>query len=67
MDSDDDAVAEALKAATDLSDVALLEMGMNGRSLVLEKYQWSQISKDLLDGYRWIVNGGTAPKCVYTG
>lgn len=67
VDPNDQSVAEALKAATELSDSALLEMGERGRALVIEKYQWSQIAKQLLDGYQWIIAGGAPPSCLFKG
>lgn len=46
-----DPLADALRKATGLSDAERREMGMRGRKLVEEKYQWPAIGRQMLTAY----------------
>jgi glycosyltransferase involved in cell wall biosynthesis len=59
-----DPLAEALKAAINLTDAERSEMGQRGRALVREQYSWEKISEDMLRVYEWVNNGGAPPDCV---
>ena len=57
-------LAEALEDATQLSDAKLSQMGMNGRALVEEKYQWDSIAEKMVADYQWILGQGPKPTNV---
>lgn len=42
----------------------LRAMGLRGRALVEEKYQWPGIAERMLEFYDWILNGGKRPDFV---
>jgi glycosyltransferase involved in cell wall biosynthesis len=42
----------------------LRAMGLRGRALVEEKYQWPGIAERMLEFYDWILNGGKQPDFV---
>lgn len=60
-------LSEALEDATQLPCARLSEMGMNGRALVEEKYQWDSIAEEMLAGYRWMIGNGPRPSNVLLG
>jgi glycosyltransferase involved in cell wall biosynthesis len=60
-------LAEALRAATRLSDAERAEMGRRGRELIAEKYDWHQCAKKMTDVYRWLAVGTPRPDCVRSG
>lgn len=53
-----------LQAALGAGSEELRAMGMRGRRLVEEKYQWPGIAERMLEFYRWILNGGDKPDFV---
>ena len=44
--------------------VQLAEMGLSGRKWMLRDYSWEGVSAQLLQVYRWLVEGGETPLCV---
>ncbi len=62
-----DAIAAALKQATDLAPHDLQAMGARGRSLVMEKYSLDATIDDMLAVYEWALHGGALPACVMPG
>ncbi len=48
-------IARALTEALQLSDEERLAMGSRGRTLVAGRYQWSAISRDMIEVYRALV------------
>jgi hypothetical protein len=42
----------------------LRAMGLRGRKLVEENYQWPGIAQKMLAFYKWILNGGSKPTFV---
>jgi len=59
-----DPLAEAIKHATSLSDIELLEMGQRGRDYVAREFGWDDIGKKMVKFYEWIIYGGVAPYFV---
>jgi glycosyltransferase involved in cell wall biosynthesis len=57
-------LAAAIREATSLPDQERHEMGQRGRRLVMEKYSWSQIGKDMLSVYEWMLGTGPTPECI---
>jgi glycosyltransferase involved in cell wall biosynthesis len=61
---DEDDLAEALRVALSLPDAERRRMGENGRQLVLKKYSWDAIAKNMMEVYQWVLSGGIVPPCV---
>lgn len=59
-----EALQAALETALRLAPQALRDMGARGRALVLEKYSWDRVGRDMLAAYRWIREGGQRPDFV---
>lgn len=66
VETSPESLAEALRAATDLSDADRLAMGERGRTYV-QRYNWEAIAKDTLALYRWVLGQGERPACVHFG
>jgi len=58
------AIAEALEQLAALSDEERRQIGMRGRQLVIEEFDWQQISKQFAALYQWLHHGGDAPEFV---
>jgi hypothetical protein len=48
-----------------LSDEARIEMGMRGRALVEEKYNWLALARQMREVYDWLLGHTSKPGCVY--
>lgn len=57
-------LAQALSAATALTDEERLAMGERGRSYV-RRYNWDSIAMATLAMYRWVLGQGERPDCVH--
>lgn len=55
VDIGSEPLAEALRKATGLSDAERREMGMRGRKLVEERYQWPAIGRQMLAAYEGLL------------
>jgi len=55
---------ETLQEAMLLSDEERTEMGQQGRMLIESKYTWEQTTQQMLDVYRWVLEGGKRPICL---
>jgi glycosyltransferase involved in cell wall biosynthesis len=53
----------ALRSGLATSNAGLERMGMNGRALVSEKYNWPVVGSQMASVYNWIL-GGVRPDCV---
>jgi glycosyltransferase involved in cell wall biosynthesis len=53
-----------LQAALGAGSEELRAMGLRGRKLVEQNYQWPGIAERMLEFYGWILNGGTQPTFV---
>lgn len=51
----------ALREATELTDSQRREMGKRGRELVINKYNWDSVGKQMKTLYEWVLGGGTKP------
>ncbi len=60
------AVAEALRAATDLTDAERAAMGARGRAHVAETYGWDRIARQMVEVYAWVLGRGPMPSFVQT-
>lgn len=59
-------LAQAISEAISLSSETRFTMGQRGRKLVTDKYSWDTIAQDMISVYKWVLQGGTPPKCVIT-
>jgi glycosyltransferase involved in cell wall biosynthesis len=66
IEDDPAALKSALTEAMRLSPRERREMGLNGRSLVEQKYSWSRVAEEMVSVYEWIVAGGAVPDCIQT-
>jgi glycosyltransferase involved in cell wall biosynthesis len=58
-------LVEALRAAMALGDNERQQMGINGRRLIEEKYSMQTVARNMVELYRWVVQGGERPEFVY--
>jgi poly(glycerol-phosphate) alpha-glucosyltransferase len=59
-------IEEELRNFFSLSDLERHDIGLNGLSLVKEKFTWEKIAEDMCSVYQWILGGGRPPNCVIT-
>ena len=58
------AIEAALRSATALSRDELAAMGARGRELIVEKYTWDAIGRQMARVYAWIARGSPIPDCI---
>jgi len=56
-------LVDALRVATALSDRERRAMGLRGR-IYVQRYNWTDIAKDMAALYRWVLREGGRPSCV---
>ncbi len=56
----------ALEKGIQTLDSELLEMGLNGRKLIEEKYSMESVAKNMIELYYWILTKQNKPSFVYT-
>lgn len=59
-----EALAEALKFSTSLSDLERHDMGERGRKLVEREFSWASAAAKTMDAYQWILGKGAVPSFV---
>jgi glycosyltransferase involved in cell wall biosynthesis len=64
VDPTPEGVLAGLQQALMATPDRLSEMGMRGRKLVEEKYQWPGIAERMAAFYEWLINGGKQPEFV---
>ncbi|NOX99945.1 MAG: glycosyltransferase [Verrucomicrobia bacterium] len=64
VDAQTDAIATALKKATELTPAKLQSMGQSGRELVAKKFLWPKIAKQMLSFYHWLIDEAERPDFV---
>ena len=64
IDDQPQILTHALTQALNLSSQELEKMGKKGRDLILEKYSWDIVAKNMKNVYNWILTGGTLPSCI---
>jgi len=57
-------MSNALTRLFKMNDNDLKLMGINGRELVKEKFNWQKIALDMKRVYEWILKGRNPPDCV---
>lgn len=58
-------LVEVLQKALCLPEEKRRQMGQNGRKLVEEKYSIEAVAAQMIQLYKWILNGGEKPQFVY--
>lgn len=58
-------LAETISTVLSLSNDEICRMGENGKKLVRQKYQDTQVAMMMKQLYEWILNGGKKPEFVY--
>jgi len=57
-------IAAAMRQLFSMTEEEREAMGLSGRSLVEERYQWRRIGKAMVEVYDWILGHGPKPGCV---
>lgn len=58
-------LVKALSEAMTTPKEKLVEMGLNGRKIIEEKYSIEKVSKQMIELYEWILKKGPKPDFVY--
>jgi poly(glycerol-phosphate) alpha-glucosyltransferase len=66
IEPDTISISEALMNYFSLSDQTRLEIGERGRQLATTQFTWPGIAGQMLEVYRWILEGTAKPDCVMT-
>jgi poly(glycerol-phosphate) alpha-glucosyltransferase len=64
MESEVDSILAALRRLFLMNDAEREAMGLKGRLLVEERFQWPRISQQMADVYDWVLGRGPRPHCV---
>ncbi len=59
-----DSILTGLHHMIELNEEDLLRIGSNGRNLVEQKYSWSNIVKEMMSVYKWVLGGGSRPDSI---
>ena len=65
IDNDQDTINQTLKEAIGVSESERIQMGINGKNLIKEKYAVDTLGKKMQQLYDWILTGGAKPEFVY--
>jgi glycosyltransferase involved in cell wall biosynthesis len=57
-------ITQKLVSIFSMKEAELKFIGNNGKSFVEKYHNWSRLSEDMMQTYRWILNKGDKPKCV---
>ena len=60
----DERFSGELTAWLQKSPATLREMGERGRRIVEQRYNWTAITADYANLYRWVAGRGERPSCV---
>ena len=66
VNNDVHTLAETIEKVLALPAKEIAAMGENGKLLVKEKYQDTQVAAMMTQLYHWIIDGGTQPEFVYS-
>jgi poly(glycerol-phosphate) alpha-glucosyltransferase len=64
MEANVENIAAALNKLFSMSGDDLREMGLRGRNLVEERFQWPRVAEQMTQVYDWLLNGGLQPSCI---
>ena len=57
-------ITQKLVSIFSMKEAELKFIGNNGKSFVEKYHNWSRLSEDMMQTYRWILNKGDKPECV---
>jgi glycosyltransferase involved in cell wall biosynthesis len=66
IDPEPDSISRGLLRLFSLSNEYRDRLGVHGQKLILEKFTWKVIAKQMLGVYRWLLDQGPKPECVIT-
>jgi poly(glycerol-phosphate) alpha-glucosyltransferase len=64
MESEVDSILAALRRLFSMNDAERESVGLKGRCLVEERFQWPRIGQQMADVYDWVLGHGPRPDCV---
>jgi poly(glycerol-phosphate) alpha-glucosyltransferase len=64
MEANAESIASALNRLFSMSCLELKEMGLRGRNLVEQHFQWPRVAEKMTQVYDWILNRGSQPSCI---
>jgi poly(glycerol-phosphate) alpha-glucosyltransferase len=64
MEPEIDSISAALSRLFSMSDAEREVMGMRGRRLIEERFEWSRIGRQMTNVYDWMLGVGDQPDCV---
>ena len=65
IDNDQETINRTIMKAYETSEMDRIQMGMNGKRLMKEKYAVDVLGLKMKQLYEWILYGGTKPDFVY--
>ena len=65
VNNDQETINRTIVAACKTSEIDRIQMGMNGKRLIIEKYAVDVLGQKMKQLYEWILSGGTKPEFVY--
>ena len=65
IDNDQDTINRTMIKAYETSEIDRVQMGMNGKRLMREKYDVDVLGLKMKQLYEWVLNGGEKPDFVY--
>jgi poly(glycerol-phosphate) alpha-glucosyltransferase len=64
MEANAESIASALNRLFSMSCLELKEMGLRGRNLVEQHFQWPRVAEQMTQVYDWILDRGPQPSCI---
>lgn len=55
----------AIDKAISLSDEERTQMGIRGRRLIENNYNWNKVADQMIELYQWVLGNGDSPKTIY--
>lgn len=65
VNNDQETINRTIVEACKTSEIDRIQMGMNGKRLIIEKYAVDVLGQKMKQLYEWILSGGTKPEFVY--
>jgi poly(glycerol-phosphate) alpha-glucosyltransferase len=65
VEPDAEAIVAGLGAAFGMSADERKAMGQRGLELVRRRFTWAGGAEQMLGVYRWLLDGGAAPECMF--
>ena len=65
VEATETSVAAGLNELQRMTDNERTAMGSRGRDLVVERFTWSRVARQLQSVQEWILGGGAKPGCIF--